>query len=70
MSNVKRNAVVERNIYERADGTWGWRLKVNGKIVATDGNQGYESENFCRTMADRVANGYYQPTKKTISRRP
>ncbi|MBS45605.1 MAG: hypothetical protein CMH83_21025 [Nocardioides sp.] len=69
MSDDKSKATVERNIYERADGTWGWRLKVNGKIVATDGNQGYENESFCRKMADRVASGFYTPTKKTISRR-
>ena len=59
---------MERNLYERPDGTWGWRLKVNGRIIATDGTQGYESESTCRQMRDRVVEGYYSEAKKTITR--
>lgn len=69
MSDDKSKAgSIERRIVERADGKWGWRLLVNGKVVATDGNQGYESETTCRTMANRVVRGYYSEAKKTISR--
>lgn len=57
-----------RNLYERPDGKWGWRLKVNGRIVATDGNQGYENESDCRKMADRIIGGEFADAKKTISR--
>ncbi|MFL1999476.1 hypothetical protein [Microbacterium sp. A1-JK] len=59
----------ERNIYEREDGTWGWRLKSGGSVIATDGNQGYESESFCRKMADSIIGGDYADAKKTITRR-
>ena len=34
--------MAERILYEREDGRWGWRLKAdNGRIIATDGTQGY-----------------------------
>ena len=34
--------MAERILYEREDGRWGWRLKAdNGRIIATDGAQGY-----------------------------
>jgi len=59
----------ERNLYEREDGKWGWRLKVSGRIVATDGNQGYENEADCREMADRIVGGEFADAKKTITRR-
>lgn len=58
----------ERNIFEREDGKWGWRLKSNGQVIATDGNQGYENEAFCRKMADAVVGGEYADAKKTITR--
>lgn len=70
MSDDKSKAPsIERTVYERPDGKWGWRLKVNGKIVATDGTQGYEKEETCRTMANRVITGYYSEAKRTTSRR-
>lgn len=62
--------MAERNIYERPDGKWGWRLKAdNGNVIATDGNQGYESETTCRSMADKIIGGHYKDAKKTITRR-
>ena len=62
--------MAERNIYERPDGKWGWRLKAdNGNVIATDGNQGYESETTCRNMADKIIGGTYKDAKKTITRR-
>lgn len=59
---------VQRVLYTRPDGTWGWRLTVNGRIVATDGGQGYVDESRCRTMADRVIGGYYADADKRIIR--
>jgi len=61
--------MAKRVVYERADGKWGWRLVVNGNIVATDGNQGYENEDFCREMADRIIGGEFKDADKRISRR-
>ena len=62
------NSSAERNLYVRTDGRWGWRLKVNGQIVATDGNQGYENADDARTMADRIISGEFEGAKKTITR--
>ena len=58
----------ERVLYQRPDRRWGWRLKVNGQIIATDGNQGYENEADARQMADRVVSGHYANAEKKISR--
>jgi uncharacterized protein YegP (UPF0339 family) len=52
--------MVERVLYRRADGKWGWQLIVNGDVVATDGGRGYESEDEARVMADRVIGGAYR----------
>ncbi len=60
--------MAERNLYQRPDKKWGWRLKVNGKIVATDHGQGYENESDARSMADRVVGGEFKDAKKTITR--
>ena len=69
MANLKSNASsIERILYTRPDGTWGWRLEVNGRKVATDGGQGYENESKCREMADRVIGGYYSEAEKKIVR--
>lgn len=38
-----------RLLYVREDGRWAWNLKVTGRNVATDGNQGYENESDART---------------------
>lgn len=39
-------------IYRRADGLFAWRLKArNGRIVATDGGQGYVRKIDARRMA-------------------
>jgi uncharacterized protein YegP (UPF0339 family) len=62
--------VAERVVFERSDGTWGWQLTSdNGNIIATDGNQGYEDEDYCRMMADSIIGGDYSTAKKMISRR-
>ncbi|WP_148616551.1 DUF1508 domain-containing protein [Nocardioides rubriscoriae] len=59
---------IKRVLYVRTDGRWAWRLVVNGNIVATDGGQGYEDEETCRTMADRVVSGFYADASKRILR--
>lgn len=44
-------------IYRRSDLLWGWRCRAsNGKIVATDGSQGYVDRAECARMAKRVLN--------------
>jgi uncharacterized protein YegP (UPF0339 family) len=55
-----------RLLYKRADGKWAWHLSVGGKIIATDGSQGYENENDARTIADRVVDGYYSDAERQI----
>ncbi|MGV3712856.1 DUF1508 domain-containing protein [Pseudolysinimonas sp.] len=58
-----------RLVYERDDGTWGWQLKAdNGRIIATDGNQGYEDESKARSMADRIIGGEFKDAEKKIRR--
>ncbi|QIX53951.1 hypothetical protein [Rhodococcus sp. DMU1] len=61
--------MAQRIIVERADGKWGRQLVVNGNIVTTDGNQGYENEAFCRRMADRITGGEFADAEKKIRRR-
>ncbi|ANZ28588.1 hypothetical protein A4U64_27330 (plasmid) [Rhodococcus sp. WB1] len=61
--------MAQRIIVERADGKWGWQLVVNGNIVATDGNQGYENEVFCRRMAERILGGEFASAEEKIRRR-
>ena len=59
----------QRVLYQRADCRWGWRLKAdNGRIIATDGNQGYENEQDARDMADRVISGDFSAAAKKIAR--
>lgn len=61
--------MAKREVYERADGKWGWRLKAdNGQVVATDGNQGYESLASCEKMADAVVGGSYAHADKVVTR--
>jgi uncharacterized protein YegP (UPF0339 family) len=58
-----------RLIYTRADGTWAWQLTAdNGKIIATDGSQGYKNESDCRAIADAVIGGDYADAEKKIRR--
>jgi uncharacterized protein YegP (UPF0339 family) len=45
-------------IYTRDDGLFAWRLKAaNGRIVATDGGQGYVNKAECRAMAVAITTG-------------
>lgn len=60
--------MAERVLYTRQDGKWAWNLVVNGRIIATDGGQGYENESEARRMADRVVEGHYADAEKKIRR--
>jgi len=59
--------MAKRILYARTDGKWAWRLEAdNGRIIATDGGQGYEDENDARTMADRIIGGEFKDADKLI----
>ena len=60
--------MAERVLYTRTDGKWAWRLKSNGRIIATDGGQGYENEADARSMADRIIGGEFKNAEKKIIR--
>lgn len=48
-------------VYKRIDGKWAWRLLGNnGKIIATDGSQGYNDKAVATSMATRVKSGEYK----------
>ena len=52
-------------VYERPDKKWGWRLRAsNGRILATDGTQGYENESDARAMMDRVVGGEFKGAQR------
>lgn len=57
--------MADLTVWQRADRRWAWHLKAdNGQIVATDGNQGYENEADCQSMADRVIQGEFRAAKR------
>ena len=61
--------MAERHLYQRKDGKWAWDLMANnGEIIATDGSQGYENEDDCRNMADRIIGGEFKDANRTITR--
>ena len=60
--------MAKRVLYKRTDGKWAWRLEVNGRIVATDGSQGYENESDARSMADRIISGEFANAERLIER--
>jgi len=63
--------MAQRVVYARADGKWAWRLKAdNGRVIATDGGQGYENEAECRRMADSIIGGDYSDAEKRVNRTP
>ena len=59
----------KRILFTRSDGTWAWRLEAdNGRVIATDGAQGYENESDARSMADRIIGGEFKDAEKRIIR--
>ncbi|MCX6398302.1 MAG: DUF1508 domain-containing protein [Propionibacteriales bacterium] len=59
-----------RLVYKRKDGKWAWNLKVNGRIVATDGGQGYENQADAKGMADRIISGEFSDADKRKREEP
>ena len=60
--------MAERIVYKRSDGTWAWKLTVNGRIVATDAGQGYANEFAAREMSDRIISGTFANAEKKTDR--
>ncbi|AZS48120.1 YegP family protein [Microbacterium oxydans] len=57
--------MAKRVVFQRSDKKWGWRLQAdNGQVIATDGNQGYESEAIARAIADRIVGGEFAGAEK------
>lgn len=47
-------------IYKRADGKYGFRVKAsNGQVVATDGSQGYSDKGDARSTLQKLLAGDY-----------
>lgn len=47
--------LMKLEIYRRDDGLYAWRLRArNGRIIATDGGQGYVKKKTCRRMAESI----------------
>lgn len=62
-------AVATRLLYTRDDGKWAWHLAAdNGRIIATDGGQGFENEADARDIADRIINGEFSDAERKIRR--
>jgi hypothetical protein len=62
--------MAERLLFTRTDGRWTWHLTGENDldVIATDGTQGYESEDDARDAADRVINGHYKDADRKIRR--
>lgn len=60
-----------RLVYKRGDGKWAWNLKAdNGRVIATDGGQGYDNEADARAMADRIVGGEFSNADKKRREHP
>lgn len=58
------------DIYQREDKRWAWRLTAdNGRIVATDGGQGYEQQADCEQTASAVTRGFYSGAQLVVVRK-
>ena len=57
---IEGDLMAERLVYQRSDGKWAWRLSAdNGAVIATDGGQGYDNVDDCRSIADRITSGEF-----------
>jgi uncharacterized protein YegP (UPF0339 family) len=56
--------MAKRVVFQRVDCKWAWHLESNGRVIATDGNQGYENEADARDMADRIIGGEFAAAEK------
>ncbi|GAB3526489.1 Lsr2 family DNA-binding protein [Arthrobacter monumenti] len=59
-----------RRLYTRQDGKWAWELVVDGKVVATDGGEGYADEAEAREIVNRIIRGEFSDAEKRIRRVP
>lgn len=59
--------MARRVLFTRADGSWAWRLVVDGNVVATSGSKGFESKDEAGTMADRVIGGEFTAADKVLA---
>ena len=67
---ASKNQLGTRIVYERKDGSWGWKLRdVDGIFLATNGSQHFKTEREARAMADRVLGGAFKDAEKRVSRR-
>jgi uncharacterized protein YegP (UPF0339 family) len=54
-------------VHQRSDGKWAWRLVApNGRIIATDGGQGYENRVDCERIAADVVGGHYDQNPENV----
>lgn len=59
-----------RLVFQREDDKWAWHLAAdNGRIIATDGGEGYDNDDDCREMADRIISGGFKDADKKIRRK-
>ena len=62
--------MASRIVYERQDGTWGWKLRSDdGAFLASNGNSHYKTEKEARAIADRILSGGYKDADKLVRRR-
>lgn len=62
--------MAKRIVYERKDGSWGWKLRDDkGGVIAAHGNDNFTTEVEAREMADRVIGGDFKDADKRVSRR-
>lgn len=65
----RNTQMAKRIVFQRKDKKWAWELKAdNGKIIATDGSQGYENEADAKAIADRITGGKFEDAERL--RRP
>ena len=47
-------------LYRRADGKWGFRVRASNKqVVATDGGQGYSAKASAKSTLEKLLKGEY-----------
>jgi hypothetical protein len=67
---ASKKAVATRIVYERKDGSWGWKLRGDdGEFLATNGNHHFKTEAEARKMADGILGGAFKDATKQVSRR-
>lgn len=53
--------------FQRDDGRWAWHLIAdNGRVIATDGGQGYENREYCERIGSAIVRGEYAPDRGEV----